>query len=60
MKDELVYSGEASQFGSEQSAYTPVSQSCTVAQSEHSWRATGQSNLADRMADCSIGQSAAV
>ena len=37
-----------------------VSQSCAVAKSEIFWRATGQSNLADRMEDCSIGQSAVV
>ena len=40
--------------------YKPVSQSCAVAKSEHFWRATGQSNLADRMEDCSIRQSAVV
>ena len=38
----------------------PVSQSCTVARSEIFWQATGQSNLADRMEDCSNGQSAVV
>ena len=37
-----------------------VSQSCAVAKSEKFWRATGQSNLADTMEDCSIGQSAVV
>ena len=36
----------------------PVSQSCAVAKSKIFWRATGQSNLADRMEDCSTGQSA--
>ena len=38
-------------------ANKPVSQSCAVATNE---RATGQSNLADRMEDCSIGQSVVV
>ena len=38
----------------------PVSQSCTVPKSEKFWRTTGQSNLADRMEDCSVGQSAVV
>ena len=38
----------------------PVSQSCAVAESEKFWRATGQSNLADRTEDCSTGQSAVV
>ena len=37
---------------------TPVSQICTVAKSEKLSQATGQTNLADRMEDCSIGQSA--
>ena len=37
-----------------------VSQSCAVAKSDKFWRATGQLNLADRMEDCSIGQSAVV
>ena len=41
-------------------AYKPVSQSCAVAKSDKFWRATGQSNLADRMEDCPIGQSAAM
>ena len=36
----------------------PVSQSCAVANSGKFWRASGQSNLANRMEDCSIGQSA--
>ena len=42
----------------------PVSQSCaayiksSVAKSEKFWWATGQSNLADKKEDCSIGQSA--
>ena len=40
--------------------YKPVSQSCAVATSEKFWRATGQSNLADRMEDCSTGQNAVV
>ena len=40
---------------------TPVSQSCAVAKSRKFWWArTGQSNLADRMEDCSIGQRAVV
>ena len=34
----------------------PVSQSCAEAKSEQFRQATGQSNLADRMEDCSIGQ----
>ena len=38
----------------------PVSESCAVAKSESFWRATGQSNLADRMEDCFIGKSAVV
>ena len=38
----------------------PVSQSCAVAKSEKSWRATGQSNFADRIEDCSIGHSAVI
>ena len=38
----------------------PVWQSCAVAKSDKFWRATGQSNLADRMEDCPIGQSAAM
>ena len=37
-----------------------VSQSCTVAKSEKFWWVTGQSNLADRMEDCSTGQRAVV
>ena len=37
---------------------TPVSQICTVAKSEKLSQATGQTNFADRMEDCSIGQSA--
>ena len=41
-------------------AYKPVSQSCAVAKSDKFWRATGQSNLADRIEDCSTGQSAVV
>ena len=40
--------------------YKPVSQSRTAAKSEKFWWRTGQSNLADRMEDCSIGQSAVV
>ena len=40
--------------------YKLVSQSCAVAKSENFWRATGQSNLANRMEDCSTGQSAVV
>ena len=35
-----------------------VSQSCTVGKSGIIWRATGQSNLANRMKNCSIGQGA--
>ena len=35
-----------------------VSRSCAVVKSEQFWRATGQSNLADGMEDCSTGQSA--
>ena len=38
----------------------PVSQSCAVAKNEKFWPATGQSNFADRIKDCSIGQSAVV
>ena len=38
----------------------PVSQSCAVANNESSGGATEQSNLADRMEDCSTGQSAVV
>ena len=37
-----------------------VSRSCTVARGETFWRVTGRSNLADRMEDCSTGQSAVV
>ena len=33
----------------------PVLQSCAVAKSDKLWWATGQSNLTDRMEDCSIG-----
>ena len=40
--------------------YKPVSQSRTTAKSEKVWWGTVQSNLADRMEDCSIGQSAVV
>ena len=40
--------------------HKPVSQSCAVAETEAFWQATGQSNLADRMEDRSIVQSAAV
>ena len=40
--------------------YKLLSQSCAVAKREQFWRATGQSNLADRMENCSIGQSAVV
>ena len=40
--------------------YLPVSQSwCAVAKRENFWRATGQSNLADRMEDFFTGQNAA-
>ena len=39
---------------------TPVSKSCAVAKSEIFWQATGQSNLVDRMEDCSIDQSVIV
>ena len=35
-----------------------VSKTCAVAKSDKFWRATGQSNLSDRMKDCSISQSA--
>ena len=35
-------------------------QSCAEAKSDTFWRATEQSNLADRMEDCSINQSAVV
>ena len=38
----------------------PVSQSCAVAKSEQFWQASGQSTLADRMEDCSFGESAVV
>ena len=37
-----------------------VSQSCAVAKSEDFWRATGKSNLADRMEDCSTDHRAVV
>ena len=37
-----------------------VSQSCAILKSEKFWRATGQSKLAGRMENCSIGQSAVV
>ena len=40
--------------------YQPVSQSCAIPKGEVFWRVTGQSNLADRMEDCSIGESAVV
>ena len=36
------------------------SQSCAVAKSEQFWRATGQSNLAGRMEDCSTSESVVV
>ena len=36
----------------------PVSQSCAVAINRKFWQATGQSNLAGKMEDCSIGQTA--
>ena len=36
------------------------SQSCAVVKSEQFWRATGQSNLADRMEDCCTGERAVV
>ena len=39
---------------------SPLPQSCAVAKSDKFWRAIGQSNLADRMEDCSTGQSAVV
>ena len=35
-------------------------QSCTVAKSNKFWQVTGQSNLTDRIEDCSTGQSAVV
>ena len=38
----------------------PVSQSCAVAKSDKFCRVTGQSTLAEKMEDCSIGQSAVV
>ena len=38
----------------------PFSKSCTVVKSDKFWQATAQSNLADRMEDCSSGQSAVV
>ena len=38
----------------------PVSQSCAVGKSEIFWRATGQSNFADSMEDCSTGESVVV
>ena len=37
-----------------------VKEACAVAKSEKFWRAIKQSNLADRMEDCSTGQSAFV
>ena len=40
--------------------YKPVWQSCAVAKSRNFWRAKTQSNLTDRMEDCSICQSAVV
>ena len=40
--------------------YKLLSQSCAVAKSRKFCRATGQSNLANRMEDCSTGQSAVV
>ena len=36
--------------------YKAVSLSCAVAKSETFWRAVGQSNLADRVEDCSTSQ----
>ena len=42
------------------SVYKPVSKSCAVAKSEQFWRASGQSNLANRMQDCSTGESVVV
>ena len=38
----------------------PVSRSCAVAKSGIFWRATGQSNSADRIKNCSTGQGAVV
>ena len=40
--------------------YKPVSQSYAIPKSVQFWQATGKSNLADRMEDCSTGQSVVV
>ena len=46
-----VYTG-----GKVSKSYKPVSPSCTVVKSEQFWQATGHSNLADTMEDCSNGE----
>ena len=60
MQRGLISRGLISGSCLEVSPHKAVSQSCAVAKSEVFWRATGQSNLADRMEDYSTGRSAVV